>query len=179
MRDPEAERAGSAANILLAYQWRALNFCLTLFGNIPLGQHFVHITLMTVHARGWHPTVLELTAITGLARPSVSRHVSALLGAGLIEEEVDGSDRRRKLLKPTPLGGRQRAELIASLTRMNVRVAELLERRSGRPRVDSVQALIKMAGIVRASAGTSPGARPPGKARKRPQRAKRRRRPPG
>ena len=143
----------ASGHLLLSYQWRALNYCVTLFGNVQLGQHFVHITLMTVHSRGWHPTVRELTAITGLPRPSVSRHLNALMAAGVVHEEVDGKDRRRRLLRLTRLGEQQRVALIDSLTRLNVHVNELVGRGDpGNADVDlpSLQALSRMADLVRA-----------------------------
>ena len=147
----------ASAHLLLSYQWRALNYCLTLFGNVPLGQHFVHITLMTVHSRGWHPTVQELTAITGLTRPSVSRHLNALISAGLVREEVDTKDRRRRLLRLTRRGEKQRVALIDSLTRLNVHVTELVARSdSGAGDVDlpSLRALSRMADLVQSQAPT-------------------------
>lgn len=153
MSDPDGCTADvDITHLLLSQQWRALNYCLRLFGNIPLGQHFVHVTLMAVHARGWHPTVRELAAITGLTRPSVSRHLSALIAAGLVRNEVDSQDRRRRLLKPTRRGDELRAKLMLSLTRLNVRVAELAAQEGSR-NVDTktIQTLSRMAGLVCAS----------------------------
>ena len=146
--------ATAAARVLLSYEWRALDFCLTLFGNVPLGQHFVHITLMAVHDRGWHPTVNELTAITGLTRPSVSRHLKVLMGAGLVRGEIDSEDRRRKILRPTRSGEQKRRELLDALTRLHGRVVELTARGPGVGEMDvkTVQALAGIAQPVRPDA---------------------------
>ncbi len=141
-----ASTSGAAsARVLLSYQWRALDFCLALFGNVPLGQHFVHLTLMAVHDRGWYPTVSELTAITGLTRPSVSRHSKALMDAGLIRGEIDDEDRRRRILRPTKSGERQRTELLDALTRLHGQVVDLAARGAGEM---DVKAILALAGIA-------------------------------
>lgn len=152
MSGPGASTSSAAsARVLLSYQWRALDFCLTLFGNVPLGQHFVHITLMAVHDRGWNPTVNELTAITGLTRPSVSRHLKVLMDAGLVRGEIDGQDRRRRILKPTRSGEQQRKELLDTLTRLHGRVVEITARGPGAGEMDikTLQALVGIAQPVR------------------------------
>lgn len=114
---------GGPALALLSNHWRALNFFHEALGTVPIGQHFVYLTLMSLHGRGWHPTVGELAGITGLARPSVSRHVSALATSGLVGTHTADGDRRRRLHRLTRRGESQRTKLIRILGRPAPRVA--------------------------------------------------------
>ncbi len=66
------------------------------------------LTIVLLADLGYHPTVTELAEITGLPKSTISRYVSFEMSAGFLEEYIDPSDRRRRMLRPTSKGAAER-----------------------------------------------------------------------
>jgi DNA-binding MarR family transcriptional regulator len=100
-----------------AFIWRFLHLTQTRYGSAPVGEVLVVLTIMLLDDQGYHPTVTDLADVTGLPKSSVSRYVSAEMSAGFLEEYIDPEDRRRRRLRPTAKGQKerrwQRAEVLA------------------------------------------------------------------
>ncbi len=88
----------------MAVFWRILHLLITRYGNQPMGQPLVVLTMVYLNARGIPPTMTQLCEATGLPKASVSRYVSSQIEAGLVKEKVDPKDRRRRLLVQTKKG---------------------------------------------------------------------------
>ena len=84
--------------------WRILHLITSRYGNYPMGQTLVAMTMVFLNERGLPPTLTDLCEATGLPKASVSRYVSWQLREGLCKEQVDPADRRRRLLVQTPKG---------------------------------------------------------------------------
>ena len=96
--------------------WRILHLITSRYGNYPMGQTLVAITMVFLNERGMPPTLTDLCEATGLPKASVSRYVSWQLREGLCEEQVDPQDRRRRLLVQTDKG---KAEWEWQLSQLN------------------------------------------------------------
>ena len=84
----------------IAVSWGFLHMMVSRYGNHPMGQILVALTLNVLHRNGHNPTVDEVCKATGIPKSTVSRYVSWQLGHGFLEEEIDPSDRRhRKLIQ--------------------------------------------------------------------------------
>ncbi len=88
----------------MALFWRILHLLTARYGNHPMGQLLVALTMVFMNERGTPPTMTEICAATGLPKSSVSRYVSWQIEQGLAREEVDPNDRRRRRLVQTPKG---------------------------------------------------------------------------
>jgi DNA-binding MarR family transcriptional regulator len=86
----------------MALFWRILHLLTARYGNHPMGQLLVALTMVFMNERGTPPTMTEICAATGLPKSSVSRYVSWQIEQGLAREEVDPNDRRRRRLVQTP-----------------------------------------------------------------------------
>jgi DNA-binding MarR family transcriptional regulator len=84
--------------------WRILHMMIARYGNNPMGQTLVVLTMVFLNDRGMPPTMSQLCEATGLPKASVSRYVSAQIREGLVEEIIDPADRRRRLLVQTEKG---------------------------------------------------------------------------
>lgn len=84
--------------------WRILHLMIARYGNHPMGQALVALTMVFLNERGMPPTLTDLCEATGLPKASVSRYVSWQLSEGLVRESVDPDDRRRRLLMQTRKG---------------------------------------------------------------------------
>lgn len=84
--------------------WRILHLLTARYGNHPMGQLLVALTMVFLNERGMPPTLTDLCEATGLPKASVSRYVSWQLSEGLVRESVDPDDRRRRLLVQTRKG---------------------------------------------------------------------------
>ena len=91
----------------MALFWRILHLLTARYGNHPMGQLLVALTMVFMNERGTPPTMTEICAATGLPKSSVSRYVSWQIEQGLAREEVDPNDRRRRRL-PDRRNGRLR-----------------------------------------------------------------------
>ena len=78
------------------------------YGNQPMGQLLITLTVIFLDERGLQPTLKDLCDATGLPKASVSRYVSWHIKAGLLREVVDPRDRRRRFLTQTAKGKRER-----------------------------------------------------------------------
>ncbi len=102
--------------------WRILHQLITRYGNQPMGQPLVILTMVYLNARGMPPTMTQLCQATGLPKASVSRYVFSQIEAGLVKEMMDPNDRRRHLLVPTKKG---RAEWRRQVRQMDQIFAEV------------------------------------------------------
>ncbi|MAF83760.1 MAG: hypothetical protein CL797_06610 [Chromatiales bacterium] len=84
--------------------WRILHLITSRYGNYPMGQTLVALTMVFLNERGMPPTLTDLCEATGLPKASVSRYVSWQLREGLCEERVDQADRRKRMLVQTEKG---------------------------------------------------------------------------
>ncbi len=84
--------------------WRILHLITARYGNYPMGQTLVALTMVFLNEQGLPPTLTDLCEATGLPKASVSRYVSWQLREGLCEEHIDPADRRRRLLIQTEKG---------------------------------------------------------------------------
>ena len=91
----------------MAIFWRILHLLIARYGNQPMGQLLVALTLIFLNQRGAPPTLADLGEATGLSKTSISRYVSWQLSEGLVTEEIDPSDRRRRFLLQTAKGKRE------------------------------------------------------------------------
>ncbi len=90
--------------VQMAVFWRILHLMTSQYGNYPMGQLLVALTMIVLNERGKPPTQKDLCEATGLPKASVSRYVSWQLREGLCEEQMDVTDRRRRLLVQTSKG---------------------------------------------------------------------------
>lgn len=88
--------------------WRMLHLFMSRYGSVPLGQLLVGLTTITMNELGRSPTVGELCEITGLPKSSISRYIAAQMEMGVVTEEIDPQDRRRRKLLPTEEGRSER-----------------------------------------------------------------------
>lgn len=88
----------------MAIFWNILHMLTARYGNHPMGQLLVALTMIFLNERGMPPTLTDLCEATGLPKASVSRYVSWQVREGLVTEEVDQNDRRRRLLVQTKKG---------------------------------------------------------------------------
>ena len=84
--------------------WRILHLLIMRYGNQPMGQLLVALTMIFLNERGMPPTLSQICEATGLPKASVSRYVSWQIKHGLVVEKIDPDDRRRRYLKQTTKG---------------------------------------------------------------------------
>jgi DNA-binding MarR family transcriptional regulator len=87
--------------------WRILHLLIARYGNHPMGQLLVALTMTFLNERGMPPTLTDLCDATGLPKASVSRYVTWQIKHGFVAEQIDPNDRRRRYLKQTPKGKRE------------------------------------------------------------------------
>ena len=109
----------------MALLWRFLHLSVGRYGNHPLGQFLVVLTMVFLHDRGMDPTLTDLCKATGLPKATVSRYVSWQLREGLLEEAIDPNDRRRRVLLWTEKGEKDWEWQIKALTHMFQDVVDL------------------------------------------------------
>ena len=105
--------------------WRILHLMTARYGNHPMGQLLVALTMVFLNERGMPPTLTDLCEATGLPKGSVSRYVSWQLDEGLVRESVDPADRRRRLLVQTRKGKSEWRWQIKQLEKLFGEVGEL------------------------------------------------------
>lgn len=108
----------------MAIFWSILHFMISRYGNQPMGQPLVILTMVYLNERGMPPTMTQLCQATGLPKASVSRYVSLQIEAGFVKETVDPNDRRRRGLVQTAKG---RAEWKSQVREMNRIFKEIVE----------------------------------------------------
>jgi DNA-binding MarR family transcriptional regulator len=118
MDSPEAPRSGFLEAGQMVVFWRILHMMITRYGNNPMGQTLVVLTMVFLNERGMPPTMSQLCDATGLPKASVSRYVSNQIQSGLIMEVIDPSDRRRRLLVQTDEGKEEWRWQLAQLDRI-------------------------------------------------------------
>lgn len=106
----------------MAVFWRIMHLLISRYGNQPMGQALVVLTMVYLNDRGMPPTMTQLCEATGLPKASVSRYVSSQIEAGLVKEKIDPKDRRRRLLAQTKKG---RAEWCWQVEQMDRIFAEV------------------------------------------------------
>ncbi len=105
--------------------WRILHLITSRYGNYPMGQTLVALTMVFLNERGMPPTLTDLCEATGLPKASVSRYVSWQLREGLCEERVDQTDRRKRMLVQTEKGKAEWDWQIRELGKVFVEVSEM------------------------------------------------------
>lgn len=108
--------------------WRVLHLLIARYGNHPMGQLLVALTMVFLNERGMPPTLTELCEATGLPKASVSRYVTWQIKEGLCTEEIDPHDRRRRYLKQTAKGRREWLWQQKQLEKMFTEIAAEAER---------------------------------------------------
>ncbi len=98
--------------------WRILHMLIARYGNQPMGQALVVLTMVFLNDRGMPPTMSQLCEATGLPKASVSRYVSTQIKQGLVKEMIDPNDRRRRLLVQTEKGKEEWRWQIKTLDRI-------------------------------------------------------------
>ena len=87
--------------------WRILHLLIMRYGNHPMGQLLVALTMIFLNERGMPPTLSQICEATGLPKASVSRYVSWQIKHGMVVEKIDPDDRRRRYLQQTAKGKRE------------------------------------------------------------------------
>jgi DNA-binding MarR family transcriptional regulator len=140
--------------------WRILHLITSRYGNYPMGQTLVALTMVFLNERGMPPTLTDLCEATGLPKASVSRYVSWQLREGLCEEHLDPKDRRRRLLVQTNKGQeewdwqlRELGKVFNEVAGMHVDLAESHTGMSAGNLLDLMKELTKMAPKQRVRSG--------------------------
>jgi DNA-binding MarR family transcriptional regulator len=102
--DSTSKQSALTPGAQMSIFWRILHLLTSRYGNHPMGQLLVALTMVFLNERGMPPTLTDLCDATGLPKASVSRYVSWQLSEGLVKESVDPNDRRRRLLVQTRKG---------------------------------------------------------------------------
>ena len=130
--------------------WRVLHVLMSRYGSVPIGQLLVEYTTVLMNELRCPPTVTELCEATGLPKSSISRYISAQMDRGVVAEEIDPDDRRRRRLVPTEDGRTERRWQIRQLRRI---LAEAKTRddqlRAGGLKLDAATQLDQMRKITR------------------------------
>lgn len=98
---------GLVAEGQMAIFWRILHLLTARYGNYPMGQLLVALTMVFLNHKDGPPTMTELCRATGLPKASVSRYVSWQLKQGLVKEVIDPDDRRQRRLVQTKKGRKE------------------------------------------------------------------------
>ncbi len=104
MDNPEEIRTDFLRAGQMVVFWRILQLMITRYGNHPMGQALVVLTMVFLNERGMPPTMSQLCEATGLPKASVSRYISTQIKDGLVKEIIDPDDRRLRLLVQTDKG---------------------------------------------------------------------------
>ena len=91
----------------MAIFWRVLHLLIGRYGNHPMGQLLVALTMVFLNEQGTPPTMTDVCDATGLPKASVSRYITWQINEGLVTEEIDPHDRRRRFLLQTAKGKRE------------------------------------------------------------------------
>ncbi len=105
--------------------WRILHLTVGQFGNYPMGQLLVALTITFLQNRDMHPTLTDLCKATGLPKATVSRYVSSQVSQGMVREVIDPNDRRRRFLLRTVEGGRAWEWLVEQVKNLFEEVTDL------------------------------------------------------
>jgi len=108
----------------MAIFWRILHLLISRYGNNPMGQLLVALTMVFLNERGMPPSLTDLCEATGLPKASVSRYVTAQIKNGLVTEEIDPNDRRRRYLKQTEKGKREWSWQIEQIEKLFAVIAD-------------------------------------------------------
>jgi len=118
----------------MAIFWRILHLLTARYGNHPMGQLLVALTMVFLNDRDRPPTMTELCRATGLPKASVSRYVSWQIKQGLAKEVIDPADRRQRRLVQTPKGRQESVWQSKQLSRLFEEITQAgndLETRDG------------------------------------------------
>ena len=113
--------------------WRVLHLLMARYGSIPLGQALVGMTNTILNEMGHAPTVTELCEATGLPKSSISRYISAQMEQGVVTEDIDPRDRRRRMLRQTEDGKKERQWMIREMRKIVGDLHEEDRARGNRP----------------------------------------------
>ena len=107
LRKNDSDESLLTAEAQMAILWRILHLMVSRYGNHPMGQVLVALTMIFLNDRGKPPTLTDICEATGLPKASVSRYVSWQLSQGFAKEKLDPEDRRRRLLVQTAKGRKE------------------------------------------------------------------------
>ena len=113
--------------------WRVLHLLMARYGSIPLGQALVGMTNTVLNEMGHAPTVTELCEATGLPKSSISRYISAQMEQGVVTEDIDPRDRRRRMLRQTDDGKKERQWMIREMRKIVSDLHDEERERGNRP----------------------------------------------
>lgn len=102
----------------MALFWRLLHMLTVRYGNYPVGQLLVSLTMAFLNARGQPPTMTAICDATGLPKSTVSRYVSWQIRHGLVEEKIDPRDRRQRRLVQTRKGRAEWESLVGAIDKL-------------------------------------------------------------
>jgi DNA-binding MarR family transcriptional regulator len=108
-----------ASEAQMAIFWRTLHLLIGRYGNNPMGELLVALTIVFLNESGVPPTMTDLCEATGLPKSSVSRYVTAQINEGFITEEIDPNDRRRRFLLQTAKGKKEWLWQMTQLEKMH------------------------------------------------------------
>lgn len=130
--------------------WRTVQLFMARYGSIPTGQTLVSLSTVMLNELGGAPTVTELCEGSGLPKSSISRYVSEAMSNGLITEDIDPEDRRRRRLVQTGVGREERRYFIRQLRKILDEVRDWDLARAGES-VAPADQIRQMQAAVRAS----------------------------
>ena len=148
MAEQEKRPHGLNPHAQMGIFWRILHLITSRYGNYPMGQTLVALTMVFLNERGMPPTLTDLCEATGLPKASVSRYVSWQLREGLCKEQVDPSDRRRRLLVQTPKGKAEWDWQLSELNRIFDEVDEMHDANNPQGNMTAQQLLDLMKGLT-------------------------------
>ena len=90
--------------VIYATCWRMVYMSVHRYSSNPTGELLTVMTFSLLNKIGYHPTVSDLSRITGLNKSSVSRYVTRQMQQGYLREDIDPADRRLRRLVPTTKG---------------------------------------------------------------------------
>jgi DNA-binding MarR family transcriptional regulator len=135
----------------IASSWGFLHMMVSRYGNHPMGQILVALTLNVFHRNGHNPTVDELCRATGIPKSTVSRYVSWQLGHGFLEEQIDPSDRRHRKLIQTEKAKEAMQMLMARLNNISDDVSKVAGLAAGPAGADPKGILQRMEALTMAA----------------------------
>lgn len=127
----------------MAIFWHILHMLIRRYGNNPMGQLLTALTMVFLDERGMPPSMTDLCAATGLPKASVSRYVTTQIREGLVVEEIDPNDRRRRYLRQTAKGKKEWHWQLAQMDRLFANISGQAEAARSEGFSDTAESLMK------------------------------------
>ena len=84
--------------------WRLLYKTMNQYERNSDADSLILVTISLLDKADYGPTIMELVALTGLPKASVSRYVARGVRSGFLAEVIDPKDRRLRRLRQTAMG---------------------------------------------------------------------------